>query len=211
MNPLRIANRWAPLPLLVLPVAYFAFGILIYLAWTNPEHYGEGIRILIPVYVLFSYWMFAVAANQQVLIVTREGLRLRILPFPTGGGGSLTREQIRAVSIRNIRSPRKHGPRRGYYLLVAESMEEELEIAGPYPTHEAAVTVGQTITTLWRQPPNGVSIPLIPGNGDGFRRRHRKRVLIWMVLCILAVLGGGWWETSSHEPWRPPAGMPAGR
>ena len=103
MSRLRQHHRWAPWWVAALfGILYLPLGYAVILAIVDPAKGGEGIRIFLPMFSIFTYWVLALVLNMRTAVVTPAGVSVRLLPFPIGNGQKIKRADIAVCYCRHI-------------------------------------------------------------------------------------------------------------
>jgi hypothetical protein len=197
MSELRLRRGWAHWGFRVLAgLSAIGFGCLIVAAFRDPRSWGEGIRIIVPSYVLACYWALAIVFNSRNTLVTPDFVRVMGTPFPTRRRRFLRRETIRRCYARNIVFSEDEVEISNFYMAGVETERgEPVDLFGPFPSSaEALRSAGEIAQVLneipGRQP---IGVDSIPTTVD---RSHIWRAIAWGAAFLLAILAGAVWEIS---------------
>jgi hypothetical protein len=199
---LRVTRRWAHWGFgLVLGAVMLGFGNGIIATLRHPEQLGEGIRIIIPPYLVLLYPVLAVIANYKTAIVRPDGVMIKVRPFPTKFDVRVDRGDIRLAYARTLIS-RDEGQEvgRAYSAGVETRQGLQFDVTGPQQTIEVALMRAEDIARILNvsnprhQIKAAVAAPI--ANDPGVKRR----MLTWMGAILIAVLVGAAWEIKTTMP-----------
>lgn len=179
-------------------VLLIGFGALIIVTLRDPEEMGEGIRILIPPFLVMLYPAMAVIANYKTIQIRPEGVRITVAPFPTKFNVFIPRDK---VSLIYARLAADGGEDAGYVKLFTAGIEsakgQQFDISEGYPSVEPAWEQARAIAAILNASNSKPPIPI------EFAQTKRdftfvRRLLTWLVVVIAAILLGAYWEVTAQ-------------
>ena len=204
MSELRLRRHWVPLGFRMLALAVcLGFGYVVVMAYRNPAEWGEYIRVMIPPFVLASYWLLAFAFNLRSVVVTPDRVRVMSWPFPTRPPQSVDRDDIRLCYTRNVVNYHEGVEIENFYTTGVETGKgAQIDVAGPFKTSVESIQSANDIVRVLNEVPNRktISIYTVKPAGDA---GHKWRTLLWGAVFLLAILAGAVWEVQ-HSTWKRP-------
>jgi hypothetical protein len=199
MEEMRVHQRWMPLP-------WGAFGIALALIFAgigvdslimHPEE-QPSVRVVIPMYALALYWVFALLCNKRTATITPEGVRVSVWPFLVRLPRRVKHGNIRHCYIRQVDVYDEGTVLERHYSAGVETLDgEQIDISKPHNTAEEAMLLANQVARVlnrWpgRSPVEVRQVAQIP---------ERKEVLLilalaslWLALFIAAIFIGFAWE-----------------
>jgi alkylated DNA nucleotide flippase Atl1 len=195
VNRLRQHHRWAPwwfVALLGLPYCALAYAVV--LAVVDPAKGGEGIRLFLPLFGIFTYWVLAVTLNMRTAVVTPTGVSVRLLPFPIGNGQKIKRADIAVCYCRHIVEYEDDQEIENFYTAGVETTKgQQIDVYIPIATaaesHRAAYEIGRILNANPAERPIPVHTVVRAAHDATFLRQ----ALAWSGILIVAVLVGAFW------------------
>jgi len=199
MKRIRRHHHWTPWWFatifggLYAPLAY-AVGLAI----IDPARGGEGIRIFIPMFSIFSYWVLALVFNFRTAVVDPKGIRVTLFPFPAGNGESVKRADIRACYMRHIIEYEDGAEIENFYTAGVETRKgQQIDIYAQLDTESEASQAAYDIRDVLNANPADLPIPVHTVDRTPVDSKFARMAFIWCGLLLLAVFVGIYWEFSS--------------
>ena len=178
-------------------VVYLIFGAL--LVW-DFDKAGEGVRIIIPAFLLLGVLVLPAALNSRIIRVGSNGVQVTNGPFPRGRKVDVAREDIRYCNVRvqytSFESESGGSAKVDNYLVDKETRRRQIDIAYPYLKQEEAEAVAKRMAEALNQ--DGLLRPIglaraseAPEADEGWR----MKVLAWGGLFIVAIIAGAFGES----------------
>ncbi len=206
-STLRFSTGWAPWYVVVV-TAFVAFpfvGVALY-CFLTPEPWPEAARIAIPIALPALYLTLQVACNRLYVTVTPDGVRVSNGPFPGGLRQNIRRDQITSCYLRRIVDFVDGHEVDRYFLAGVELKGATIQdVSGPIKTAMEAREVAYPIRGILNALPSARSVDIAAVSGTmSPPSGWRLLVVIWILVFILALVLGAYWEID-HSTWhRPP-------
>jgi len=195
MSRLRQHHRWAPWWVAALfGILYLPLGYAVILAIVDPAKGGEGIRIFLPMFSIFTYWVLALVLNMRTAVVTPAGVSVRLLPFPIGNGQKIKRADIAVCYCRHIIEYEDGQEIENFHTAGVETTTgQQIDVYIPIETeaesHQAAFEIGRVLNAN----PADRPIPVYTVIRDRHDPTFKRQALAWCGLLLVSVLIGAFW------------------
>jgi len=206
---MRVHQRWMALPWGVYGVAIaLVFAVIgVYCVIMYPED-KPSVRVVIPMYTLALYWVFALLCNKRIAAVTPQGVRVSMWPFLVRLPRRVKRDNIRHCYIRQVDTYDEGTILERYYSTGVETLDgEQIDISHPHNTAEEAMLLANQVANVLNQRPGRSPVEVrkvaqIP---------EKREVLwtlallgLWLALFIAAIFVGFAWEEEIERVRRAP-------
>jgi hypothetical protein len=199
MEKMRVHQRWMPLPWggfgIALALIFAAIGV--HSIILHPEE-QPSVRVVIPMYALALYWVFALLCNKRTATITPEGVRVSVWPFLIRLPRRVKHDRVRHCYIRQVDISDEGTVLERYYSAGVETLDgEQIDISNPHNTAEEALLLANQVAHVLNQWPGRSPVEVrqvaqIP---------EQKEVLwvlalagFWLALFIAAIFIGFAWE-----------------
>jgi len=199
---MRFQARWAPWWVGAIAVAVLApFLAAIVFGFQAPtQRQGEGVRVIAPFAGVFAYLVLALTFNIRAIDITPARFRLFFFPFPLGAGLTLPRDAIAHCYVRYVYMKSKYGTTSYYTAGVENRKGRQIDIEGSYKTEDAAAHAARVLASAFNSDPTLPPIPVHTVKSNFPDYSHRRPVLIWFGILMLALALGVVWELNTARP-----------
>jgi hypothetical protein len=176
-------------------IGYILFAVVLF---RDLDQRNEMVRVAIPPFSLLGLLVVPAAMNVRKITVSSNGVTVKNMPIPKGANHDIPRNDIRACTVRHIRSKTKHGYVSTYTAGV-DSGVGQIDIAYPYSKYEEAWKIAEQFASALNHGAVTRRISVESTNHEPASAKSWKRkVLLWLGAFIVAVILGGVWEVSSQ-------------
>jgi len=160
MEKLQVRQRWMPLPwgaiTLAIMLVFAATGTYSTIYYPDDK---PSIRVIMPMYALAVYIVFALIINWRTTVVTPRGLSLSVWPLIVRPPRHLTRVNIRHCYTRKVSIYDDGTLLESYYSAGVQSIRgEQIDISTPHSTAEQALKAATRIANVLNQAPGQTPI-----------------------------------------------------
>ena len=196
MQPLRQHHRWTPWWLATLfGVLYIPLAYAVVLAIVDPKSGGEGIRIVIPLFAILSYWVLALVANFRTAVVKPSGVRVSMFPFPVGTGQWVNRADVAVCYARHIVEYHRGVEIENFFTAgIQTGKGQQIDVYVKLKTAADALQFAHDIGRVLNANPaeRPIDVRTVPRAATD--STFRLLGLAWLAATFLAVLLGAAWE-----------------
>lgn len=166
-------------------------------SWLHPED-GPSVRMIIPFYGCFVYWVLACLVNFRTAVVTPHRVWVIVWPLPVRLPQWTLREKVRRCFIRRVATCDDGTELESYYMCGLETLSGlQIELSGPHPEAEAAWEAAGRVAGVLNAGREGHEIEIeqigqIPSRPQ--IAAQMLMLLLWVVFCFGALYLGFAWE-----------------
>jgi hypothetical protein len=156
------------------------------------------VRVVIPMYALGLYWVFALLCNKRTAAVTPKGVRVSIWPFIVRFPRRVKYERIRHCYIRQVDTYDDGTVLERYYSAGIETLQgEQVDLSSPHNTADEAMHVANQVAHVLNQQPGRTHVQVREVAQVPERREILWTLLLlgfWLALFIASIFVGFEWE-----------------
>jgi hypothetical protein len=199
LKRLRLHHHWTPWWFAaIFGVPFIPLAYAVGLAVIDPARGGEGIRIFLPLFAIFAYWILAIVFNFRTAVVDPKGIRVTLFPFPTGNGDSIKRPDIALCYTRHIIEYEDGVEIENFYTAGVETRDgRQIDIYAQLEAEGDASKAAYEIGDVLNAHPAECPIPVHTVLRTAVDSKFARLALIWCGLMFLAIFLGIFWESKS--------------
>lgn len=153
--------------------------------------------MFIPLLVVVGYWTLASVFNWYLVVVQPSGVRLTLVPFPTGSGQCIPREEITVCYAGHVVLTTEDGweTDRHFTMGVETRNGHQADIHCRYATADEALAAAHEVSLVLNSNTanNPIKVGLVSAV-DSFPTL-RRQILLWVLISVMAMMVGVTWDT----------------
>ena len=159
----------------------------------RPSIPGAGIGVLVAFGMLASYWVLAALLNWRTAVVQPSGIRVGLLPLPTGSGQFVAREIVARCFARSDHETTEEGWETNHHFTIGVETIAGVQVDMPcrFASEEEALAAAYTMNQVLNSEPadRPITVELVTANGTNFPSLKRQLVS-WVSITVIAMIVG---------------------